>query len=83
MAGKTRAVRSAAVFPPVRTAVIGLGRMGRFHLATLGDVGEIDVVALAEPAAEALGAACRDATRGDSLRRGRRPRSPTMASKRA
>jgi predicted dehydrogenase len=31
--------------------------MGRFHLAALGDVDEIDVVALAEPAGEALAAA--------------------------
>jgi predicted dehydrogenase len=58
MAGKTRALRSAAVLPPVRTAVVGLGRMGRFHLAALGGVEEIDVVALAEPAADALDAAC-------------------------
>jgi myo-inositol 2-dehydrogenase / D-chiro-inositol 1-dehydrogenase len=58
MAAQTRAVRSAAVVPPVRTAVIGLGRMGRFHLASLGDVSEIDVVALAEPDPEALAAAC-------------------------
>jgi predicted dehydrogenase len=29
--------------------LVGLGRMGRFHLAALGDVDEVDVVALAEP----------------------------------
>ena len=41
--------------PPVRTTVIGLGRMGRFHLAALGDVDEIDVVALAEPSSRVDG----------------------------
>jgi predicted dehydrogenase len=29
--------------------LVGLGRMGRFHLAALDDVDEVDVVALAEP----------------------------------
>ena len=39
---------------PLRTAIVGLGRMGRFHLATLDDVPSIDVVALAEPSIDAL-----------------------------
>ena len=72
-------VGSAAVSPPVRTAIVGLGRMGRFHLAALGDVDEIDVVALAEPAADALAAACamRPAAHALRRRRGRaRPRWP-------
>ena len=43
--------------PPVRVAVIGLGRMGRFHLAALSGVTEIDVVALAEPSADSMAAA--------------------------
>ena len=82
MAGQTRAVRCPAVFPPVRTAVIGLGRMGRFHLAALDDVGEIDVVALAEPLPRhsQRRAGC-DPRRRRTARW--RPRSPTMASKRA
>ena len=42
---------------PLRVAVVGLGRMGRFHLDVLDDVGAIDVVALAEPADGALAAA--------------------------
>jgi predicted dehydrogenase len=42
---------------PLRTAIIGLGRMGRHHLAALGAVSEIDVVALGEPSAGALDAA--------------------------
>jgi predicted dehydrogenase len=37
---------SAAPFPVV---VVGLGRMGRFHLAALEDVDDIEVAALAEP----------------------------------
>ena len=40
--------------PPLRTAIVGLGRMGRFHLATLDDVPSIDVVVLAEPSVDAL-----------------------------
>jgi predicted dehydrogenase len=42
---------------PLRTAIVGLGRMGRCHLTALDGVAEIDVVALAEPSAEALSAA--------------------------
>jgi myo-inositol 2-dehydrogenase/D-chiro-inositol 1-dehydrogenase len=42
---------------PLRTAIIGLGRMGRCHLTALDGVAEIDVVALAEPSAAALSAA--------------------------
>ena len=42
---------------PLRVAVVGLGRMGRFHLDVLDDVDAIDVVALAEPADGALTAA--------------------------
>ena len=42
---------------PLRTAIIGLGRMGRCHLAALDGVAEIDVVALVEPSAAALDAA--------------------------
>ena len=45
------------MYPPVRVAVIGLGRMGRFHLAALSGVTEIDVVALAEPSADSMAAA--------------------------
>ena len=51
--------------PPVRLAVLGLGRMGRFHLDALAGVEEIEVVALAEPSAPALDAAatsCPEAT---------------------
>jgi predicted dehydrogenase len=43
----------------LRTAIIGLGRMGRCHLSALGLVGELDVVALAEPSAEAMDAAAK------------------------
>jgi len=39
---------------PLRTAIIGCGRMGRFHLAALADVPTIDIVALAEPSVDAL-----------------------------
>jgi predicted dehydrogenase len=42
---------------PLRTAVIGLGRMGQFHLAALNAVAEVDVVAVAEPSVAALAAA--------------------------
>jgi predicted dehydrogenase len=42
---------------PVRLALLGLGRMGRFHLAALETVPEVDVVALAEPFAAARAAA--------------------------
>jgi predicted dehydrogenase len=42
---------------PLRTAILGLGRMGRYHLAALDGVAEIAVVALAEPSADALDAA--------------------------
>jgi myo-inositol 2-dehydrogenase/D-chiro-inositol 1-dehydrogenase len=42
---------------PLRIAAIGLGRMGRFHLAVLDEVPSIDVVALAEPSVDALAAA--------------------------
>jgi predicted dehydrogenase len=38
----------------LRTALIGLGRMGRAHLDALAAVAEIDVVALAEPSATAM-----------------------------
>lgn len=44
---------------PLRTAIIGLGRMGRCHLTAVHDVAEIDVVALAEPAADARDVAAR------------------------
>jgi predicted dehydrogenase len=40
--------------PPLRTALVGLGRMGRAHLAALDAVAEIDVVALAEPSAPSM-----------------------------
>ena len=56
--------------PPLRTALVGLGRMGRTHLAALAAVDEIDVVALAEPspAAMELAAASRpDAVRFDDV----------------
>jgi predicted dehydrogenase len=39
---------------PLSTAIIGLGRMGRCHLSALDEVTEIDVVAIAEPSAEAM-----------------------------
>jgi scyllo-inositol 2-dehydrogenase (NAD+) len=42
---------------PLRTAIIGLGRMGRCHLSALDGVAEVDVVALAEPATAAADAA--------------------------
>lgn len=45
---------------PLPMAIIGLGRMGRFHLGALGAVEEIDVVALGEPAGPALSAAGAD-----------------------
>ena len=35
-------------------AIIGLGRMGRFHAAALATVDEVEVVALVEPFADAL-----------------------------
>jgi myo-inositol 2-dehydrogenase / D-chiro-inositol 1-dehydrogenase len=40
--------------PPLRTALVGLGRMGRAHLDALDAVAEIDVVALAEPSAPSM-----------------------------
>jgi predicted dehydrogenase len=40
--------------PPLRTALVGLGRMGRAHLAALDAVAEIDIVALAEPSAPSM-----------------------------
>jgi myo-inositol 2-dehydrogenase / D-chiro-inositol 1-dehydrogenase len=43
--------------PPLPIALVGLGRMGRLHLSALDDVTEVDVVALAEPSADAMGAA--------------------------
>jgi predicted dehydrogenase len=43
--------------PPLPIALVGLGRMGRLHLSALEDVTEVDVVALAEPSADAMGAA--------------------------
>lgn len=42
---------------PLRLAVLGLGRMGRFHLAALAGVDSVDVVALGEPAPDALAVA--------------------------
>jgi predicted dehydrogenase len=42
---------------PVRTAVIGLGRMGSFHAAALTSVPELEVVALADVRRSALDAA--------------------------
>jgi predicted dehydrogenase len=39
---------------PLKTAIIGLGRMGRFHLSALSDVSELDIAALAEPSADAM-----------------------------
>jgi len=56
-ARSVRHVRSAPVPTAdrrLRTAIIGLGRMGRFHLAALDDVASIEVVALAEPSDDAL-----------------------------
>jgi predicted dehydrogenase len=56
--------------PALRTALVGVGRMGRTHLAALAAVDEIDVVALAEPSAAAmeLAAAIRpDAVRFDDV----------------
>jgi scyllo-inositol 2-dehydrogenase (NAD+) len=38
-------------------AIVGLGRMGRFHAQALVGTDEVDVVALVEPAADALAAA--------------------------
>jgi myo-inositol 2-dehydrogenase / D-chiro-inositol 1-dehydrogenase len=43
--------------PPLPIALIGLGRMGRIHLAALDGVTDVDVVALAEPSVEAMDAA--------------------------
>ena len=43
--------------PPLPIALIGLGRMGRFHLSALDGVTEVDVVALAEPSPDALNVA--------------------------
>jgi predicted dehydrogenase len=42
---------------PLRVAVLGLGRMGRFHLSALAGTREIDVVALGEPSPAALASA--------------------------
>lgn len=42
---------------PVRIAILGLGRMGRFHLAALAETDGVEVVALAEPSAGSLEAA--------------------------
>jgi myo-inositol 2-dehydrogenase / D-chiro-inositol 1-dehydrogenase len=39
---------------PLRLALIGLGRMGRFHLRALTGTGAVEVVALAEPVPSAL-----------------------------
>ena len=39
---------------PLRLAIVGLGRMGRFHAAALSGVADVDVVALAEPSPDAL-----------------------------
>jgi myo-inositol 2-dehydrogenase/D-chiro-inositol 1-dehydrogenase len=55
---------------PLRLALIGLGRMGRFHLGALAGVEQIDVVALAEPfpaAMDAAAALAPAATRYDSV----------------
>ncbi len=52
--------------PPLRTALVGLGRMGRTHLAALSAIDEIDVVALAEPSAAAMELAA--ANRPDAVR---------------
>jgi predicted dehydrogenase len=51
-------------------ALIGLGRMGRFHLASLAGVDGIDVIALAEPSSAAMAEAAAlapDAARHDSV----------------
>ena len=50
-------VTSVPSVGPLRVAVVGLGRMGRFHLDVLDGVDTIDVVALAEPSEGALAAA--------------------------
>jgi predicted dehydrogenase len=49
IAGPRGSVTLGAVPAALPVVLVGLGRMGRFHLAALGDVDEVDVVALAEP----------------------------------
>ena len=39
---------------PLQLGIVGLGRMGRFHAAAIAGVGEVEVVALAEPSPDAL-----------------------------
>jgi predicted dehydrogenase len=41
------------VTEPVRIALLGLGRMGRFHAAAIAGLTEVEVVALADPAPDA------------------------------
>ncbi len=45
---------------PVRIGIVGLGRMGRFHLASLDGSNAVEVVAVAEPSAASLEAAAAD-----------------------
>jgi predicted dehydrogenase len=57
-----RAGRFAFMTPsdPVRLALVGLGRMGRFHLGALAGVEEVEVAAVVEPSAESIAAAGTD-----------------------
>ena len=49
IAGPRGSVTLGAVPAALPVVLVGLGRMGRFHLAALGHVDEVDVIALAEP----------------------------------
>ena len=45
---------------PVRIGIVGLGRMGRFHLAALAETDAVEIVAVAETSASSLDAARQD-----------------------